>query len=217
MKINAYDDVWPSGKASAYFTLFVAFMLCLLDFMDRQIVGALLPFIKADYHLSDKELGTLVSIVNISIAILVIPSAYFIDKWSRKKMMCVMGLIWSLATGACAFAGSFSHLLFARFFVRVGEAGYQPAAQALLSTTFPKRLRATAISICNVGGQIGVPLGLMAGAFIATHWGWRHAFGVVAIPGIFLPYWPCASRIFPSLRRQIPQPHLQKQKATCKP
>lgn len=178
--------VWPIGKKAAFYSCFVVFFLGIFDFIDRQVLAALLPYIKAEWALSDTQLGLLVSIVNIFMAILVLPSAYLIDKWSRKKMIAIMGTVWSLATAACAIAGSYSQLLVARAFIGFGEAGYNPAAQALISAQFPTKYRGTAIALTQVGLSLGAPLGLILGAYIATHWGWRYAFGIVAIPGIFL-------------------------------
>lgn len=183
---NPYEDKWPVGKKAAYFTCFVAFLLGMFDLIDRMVMASLFPYLKAEYALSDAQLGSLMSIVNVSISLLVVPSGYFIDRWSRKKMMCIMGVVWSLATGACAFAGTFSHLLMARFVVGAGEAGYNPAAQSLLAASFPRRLRTTAVGLAQFGMALGGPVGLVLGAYVATHYGWRHAFGLVAIPGLFV-------------------------------
>lgn len=180
------DNEWPVGKKAACFTAFITFGLGMFDFIDRQVMAAIIPFIKAEWQLTDTEVGMLIAIVNIAIPIMVIPSAYFIDRWSRKKMLCIMGTLWSLATGACALAGNFSHLMLARFFIGAGEAGYNPAAIPLLSASFPKKWRGTAVSITQLGTTLGVPLGTIIGAYIATHWGWRHAFGIVMIPGLIL-------------------------------
>lgn len=177
-------DEWPVEKKAAFFTLFLSVLFIVLDYMDRQVLAALFPYLKAEYQLSDTQLGMLVSVVNISISVLVIPSGYLIDRWSRSKLMGIMTFVWSVATGACAFAGSFSHLLVARLFVGAGEAGYSPAAQSLLAASFPARLRSTVMSVFLFGYKIGAPLGLIVGAYVASHWGWRHAFGLVAIPGI---------------------------------
>ncbi len=180
------DDNWPVGRRAAFYTCFIVLGLGAFDFIDRQIMAAVLPYIKAEWALTDTKLGMLISIVNIMLAVLVIPSAYFIDRWSRKKMIAIMGGVWSLATGACAFAGGYGHMLLARLFIGAGEAGYNPAAQALLTAQFPKKYQGTAIAITQIGMTLGIPLGLVIGAFIAQHWGWRHAFGVVAVPGMIL-------------------------------
>lgn len=196
------DDVWPVGKKSAYYTCFIAFCLGLSDCLDRQIIVSLFPYLKAEYALTDAQLGSLVSVVNISIAVLVLPSAYFIDRWSRKNMIALMGSVWSLATLACAFAGTFSHLFAARFVCGAGEAGYNPAAQSLLAASFPKRLRTTAAGIAQFGMAIGSPLGLVVGALIAQEWGWRHAFGIVAVPGLILSLMALRIKDFKTVKRE---------------
>lgn len=175
---------WPVGVKAAWFTCIIASLLNMFDMIDRMVVASLLPYLKAEWGLSDTQLGGLISIVNISISVLVVPVSIIVDKWSKKKMIGIMAIIWSVATAACAFAGTYSHLFVARFFVGAGEAGYMPAAQSLLGTIFPKWWRTRVISFVVAGGSFGVPAGLMLGAFIATHYGWRHAFGIVAVPGL---------------------------------
>ena len=183
---HCMDSAWPIKKPYALFSLAVIMTLGILDFVDRQVMAALFPYLKAEYALTDTQLGMLVSIVNISMAVFVIPTAYLVDRWSRKKMIAIMAAIWSCATGVCAFAGSFSHLLIARFFIGTGEAGYNSAGQSLLAASFPARWRSTALAAMQCAMLMGAPVGLMLGAFIAEHWGWRHAFGIVALPGLLM-------------------------------
>lgn len=105
-----------------------------------------------------------------------------------EKMIFLMGVVWSLSTLLGGFATSFSLLLIARMLCGFGEAGYQPAGQSLLTACFPRKFRATATAIVTCGMTIGAPIGLVVGAFVAEHWGWRHAFGVVAVPGLLLSF-----------------------------
>lgn len=198
------EDEWPVGRKAAFFTLTIIVALSVLDFVDRMVVSALLPYIKEEYGASDAELGLMISIVNYSMVIFVIPSAYLIDRWSRKNMLVIMAVLWSCATAACGLAGSFSHLVAARFFIGTGEAGYNPAGQSLLSACFPKRLRATVIATIPAAMSLGAPLGLMVGAFVAERWGWRHAFGVVAIPGIVLGLLALFCKDFKTVRLNTP-------------
>lgn len=176
-------------------------LLGISDFVDRQVLAALFPFIKEEYALSDTQLGLLVSVVNISIALLVIPCGYLIDRWSRKKMMALMAAVWSIATGCCAFSTSFVQLLIARFFVGAGEAGYNPAGQSLLAASFPRELRTSALGCLQFSMAIGSPLGLVAGAYIASHWGWRHAFGIVAVPGLVMAVLALFIRDFKTVKK----------------
>lgn len=179
---------WPVGKAAAWSAFALTFLLGFFDLVDRQILAALFPYIKAEWQLTDTQLGSLVTIVNVSIALLVVPSGILVDRWSRKKVLGTMAIVWSLATGACALAGNFFHLFIARFFIGAGEAGYGPSTSSLITAVFPKRWRTFALGASSIGCSLGGPLGLVIGAYVATHWGWRHAFGVVAIPGLFLAF-----------------------------
>jgi MFS family permease len=102
------------------------------------------------------------------------------------KAIAVMGGIWSLATLACGFAQSYAQLFTARAAIGVGEAGYGPAAGALLSTVFPARKRATVLGAFQAAAPLGTLLGLVLGGIFAAAWGWRAAFGLVAVPGLLL-------------------------------
>ena len=74
------QDAWPIGKRAAFFTFFLSCTFLLLDFIDRQVLAALFPYLKQDMGLSDTQLGLLVSVVNVSIAVLTLPTGYLIDR-----------------------------------------------------------------------------------------------------------------------------------------
>jgi MFS family permease len=97
-----------------------------------------------------------------------------------------MVLIWSLATIACAFAGSYNHLLGARSVVGLGEAGYGTVGAALLASLFPLRMRSTVLGAFLAAAMMGSVLGVILGGFIADRWGWQAGFGAVGVPGLFL-------------------------------
>lgn len=182
------SETYLYSKGHARFALTVFFVLMLFDFMDRQVIAALLPTIKTEWHLTDTQLGLAVGIVNIAIAIFAFPFSYIADQWSRTKSSAWMAMVWSLATLACAFAGSFAMLLVARFWVGVGEAAYSAPGSAVLAAHYPRSKRNTAVAIFQAAGPIGSVLGVVVGGVIATHWGWRHAFGLVALPGMLFAW-----------------------------
>lgn len=177
-------DGYLISRRHAHGVLLLLFVLMLFDFIDRQVLAALLPYIKLEWSLSDTQLGGLVSAVNAAIAILAFPTAVVVDRWSRTKSIGVMAVIWSLATAACSFATGFHQMLVARFLVGTGEAGYAAAGNSLLAAVYPARLRSTVIGIFQAAGMVGTVLGVVIGGFIATRWGWRSAFGLVAVPGL---------------------------------
>lgn len=174
------------GTRQAWLAFALASLLMAFDFVDRQLVVAMFPYIKAEWAVSDKELGALIAVVSITIAVTSLPISLLADRWSRVKAVVAMGTLWSLATIACGFARSYAQLLLARSLIGLGEAGYGPAGGALLSSLFPARLRATVIGGFLAAASVGSVAGVVLGGVIGARWGWRAAFGVVGVPGLVL-------------------------------
>ena len=154
---------WPVPRRQAWFAFVMAFLLMVFDFMDRQIVVAMFPALKAEWGLSDKELGALTAVVSITVAVFAFPIALLADRWSRVKSIAVMATVWSLATIACGLSRSYGQLLAARAVIGLGEAGYGAAGGALLTSMFPAARHATV-----VGGFLAAP-------WSARCWSWRWA------------------------------------------
>jgi len=94
--------------------------------------------------------------------------------------------LWSLATAACALTKNFGQLFAARTAIGIGEAGYAPGGTAMISALYPEKRRAFMVGIWNASIPIGMAAGIVIGGLIASHWGWRHAFGIVALPGLVI-------------------------------
>jgi len=97
-----------------------------------------------------------------------------------------MAIVWSLATIACGFAGTYPQLLTLRGVIGVGEAGYGSAGSAILSHGFPESRRSSVIGAFLAAALFGSVLGVMLGGVLATHLSWQGAFIVVGIPGLVL-------------------------------
>jgi len=171
------------SKKNAYYIFTLLFLLYFFDYIDRTIVTSLAPFIQKEWGLTDVQSGLLMSVVYWSIVAFVFPVSILVDRWSRKKTIGVMALLWTAATVVCAFTKTFPQLLAARAGIGIGEAGYAPAGTAMLSGLFPPEKRSRMMGLWNISIPLGIAVGIGLGGFIATHWGWRHAFGLVAIPG----------------------------------
>jgi len=174
------------SKLNTYYIFTLLFLLYFFDYVDRMIVTSLMPYIKLEYGLTDTQSGLLVSVVYWSIVAFVLPVSILVDRWSRKKTIGIMALLWSMATLACAFTKTFPQLLMTRSAIGIGEAGYAPAGTAMLSGLFPPEKRSRMMGLWNMSIPLGIAVGIGVGGFVAQHWGWRHAFGLVAIPGALI-------------------------------
>ncbi len=170
----------------AHLVLAVLFLIYMSDYAVRYVLSGMIDFIKQDWHITDAQAGSLMSVVLLFITVFTIPASILIDRWSRRKMISLMVFFWTLATLACALAKNYTQLLVARAFLGIGEAGYAPGGTAMLAAVYSEERRAKVMGIWNVSIPVGVLVGLLAGGWIAKTWGWSRAFAVVALPGFAL-------------------------------
>ncbi len=180
------DGNYLHGRRAAWFAFAMTLGLMVVDYVDRQVIVSLFPYMKRDWGLSDKQLGALVSVVSITVALGALPVALFADRASRVKSIVAMALVWSLATISCMATRSYGQLLAARALVGLGEAGYGSVGAALIASHFPSRLRGALLAGFFASASIGSVLGVMLGGLIAARFGWQAAFGVVGVPGLLL-------------------------------
>ncbi|MEJ8825301.1 MFS transporter [Variovorax humicola] len=173
-------------RAYAWVVFALTFGLMLSDYLSRQVIGAVIPALKADWGLLDSQLAMLVSVVSLVVGILTVPMSLVADRWGRVKSITLMAFVWCLATIACGLAQTHGQLLWARAFVGLGEAAYGAAGAALLAHVFPARQRAAVLGAFLSASLFGSVLGVVLGGAVAAHSGWRMAFFVVGAPGLLL-------------------------------
>jgi MFS family permease len=172
--------------SGAKYALFLLFAINLLNFFDRQLLGALGEPVRHEFQLSDTSLGFLGTIFTIIYAFVGLPLGALSDRWSRNKLIALGTAFWSLLTAATGFAMNFTQLFIARLGVGVGEATCAPAGQSLIADFFPPHQRSKAMGVFMLGLPAGVFLAYISAGAIATRYGWRYAFLFACIPGIIL-------------------------------
>ncbi|MEW2486137.1 MFS transporter [Streptomyces sp. NPDC048411] len=164
----------------------LSFGLLLSDYMSRQVLNAVFPLLKAEWLLSDAQLGSLSGIVALMVGVLTFPLSLVADRWGRVKSLVIAATVWSLATLGCAVSASYGQMFLGRFLVGVGEAAYGSVGIAVVLSVFPIGLRATLSAAFIAGGAFGSVLGVSIGGVIAQAHGWRWAFGAMGIFGLVL-------------------------------
>jgi MFS family permease len=177
---------YKAGAGGKLYILIVCTLLLMVNFMDRQVVAAVVEPMKAALGLSDSEMGVLGTVFLLSIAVFSFPISYLIDRWSRRKAVGIMALLWSLLTAANGFAWNFWSFLIPRSLVGLGEAGFVPGGSAMIGAAYSKKARGIAMGVFNAAVPLGVALGSLAGGIIAKQHGWQAPFFIFAIPGIVL-------------------------------
>jgi predicted MFS family arabinose efflux permease len=166
--------------------LTILMLVNFVNYVDRQVIFSLFPFIRHDFALSYQQLGSLATAFTVVLSLSTLPLGVLADRFSRRFVVSGGVLFWSAATFLSGLAGSFRSLLGARALVGVGEAAYAPAGAAVLSATFPREFRARVQGACDIGMFVGGAAGLVLGDIMAASFGWRHAFFIVGFPGLLL-------------------------------
>jgi len=174
------------SKRYSNYVFILLFMLYVFDYADRMVVTSMFTSIQKDWHISDTQCGWLVSVIYLAIGILTFPVSILVDRWSRTKTIGLMAIVWSLATALCAITGSYVQLFMARILIGFGEAGYAPGGSALISGMYPLEKRSKMMGLWNASIPLGSAIGVGMGGIIAQSLGWKHAFGIVAVPGLLI-------------------------------
>ena len=169
------------------YTLFMLVLVFTSSHVDRQIMGILGQPIKESLLITDTQLGLLTGIMfAVFYATLGMPMAMWADRNNRRNLISFSVFLWSLMTALCAAATNFMQLLLLRIGVGVGEAGSNPPSHSMIADLYPPEKRSTAMAIFGTGINWGILIGFLVGGWINEWYGWRTAFVVVGLPGIFL-------------------------------
>lgn len=180
------EKVFGGSGSSAWATLTVCMLLFALNYMDRQVLSVVLEPMKLALGLTDTEAGMLATVFAVSAAVFAWPAGMLVDRWSRKKSIGLMAIIWSGATFATGLGKSFIGIIIPRSLVGIGEAGYAAGGTALVTASFPPEIKSRAQSFFLLGTPVGATLGTVLGGYLSAKYGWQTPFYVFAVPGIIL-------------------------------
>ena len=152
----------PAGGTSPWWALVMLTCIYICGFVDRIIMQTLVEPVKAEFHLSDFEIGIVAglafAVLNVALSLIV---ARFAERCRRMSLVTVGTVLWSIATAACGMTGNFIHLVLARIGVGVGEAVGLPSSSSIISDYFPKERRSTALSVLMLAPPIGAFFGFV--------------------------------------------------------
>jgi MFS family permease len=173
-------------SSSGNYLLALLFAVSVINFLDRQILSIVQEDVKVDLSLTDSQLGFLALAFGLVHALFALPIGRIADRVPRKGVLVVCLTVWSSITALGGLVANYSQLVLVRMGVALGEAGVTPTAYSMISDKFPVKRRAFAMAICNACIPIGLMFSLLLGGLIADNFGWRWAFVLFGVPGIFV-------------------------------
>ncbi|WP_419710435.1 spinster family MFS transporter [Pseudomonas sp. NFX224] len=168
-----------------HYTLFLLFLVSAVSLIDRQIMGIVIEPIKAEFDVSDTQIGLLTGLgFSLVYCLFAIPMGRLADRANRRDLIGLCCAFWSAMTLLCGWVTGYFSLALARLGVAVGESGSGAASMSMIADLYPPHQRAKAISVYMLGAPIGALVGLSVGAWITYYYGWRDAFMWMAVPGL---------------------------------
>ncbi len=158
----------------------------LLNYIDRQVLYAVFPLVKDDFHISDAALGLLGSSFMICYMISAPVLGWLGDRSGRTRLAANGLIAWCVATAGSGLASGYSSLLAARTVVGIGEASFGTVSPGLLADYYPKEQRGRVLSIFYLAIPVGSALGYLFGGVVGHLFGWHAAFLMAGIPGLLL-------------------------------
>ena len=191
---NPQLSMEPSGQkplSGARSALFLLLAINLFNYIDRQILAALEPDIRATFFAADDvhamtKTGLLGDAFFVTYMVCAPILGLLADRFSRWIIVGSAVILWSLASGASGLAATFAILFATRILVGIGEGGYGPAAPTILSDLFPIQTRGRFMAVFYTAIPVGSALGYVIGGLVGAHMGWRWAFYLVTPPGLLL-------------------------------
>jgi predicted MFS family arabinose efflux permease len=195
----------PGVAPGAWLALSVLLLINLFNYIDRQVLAAVEPDIRAEFfpkftdpntgletepHNAKFWMGWLSTAFLVTYMLTAPIFGWLANRMSRWILISIGVLVWSLASGASGLAVVFPLMLLTRCFVGIGEAVYGPVAPDMISDLYPIKKRGQVLAwfyaAIPVGGALGYALGEQATKFSGS---WRTAFYMVVPPGILLALW----------------------------
>jgi len=181
------DRQRPSTLYTGY-VLWMVFLVMIFNNVDRTILSILVRPIKADFGLSDTQMGWLLGpAFALVYSVLALPLGRYADAGGvRRSIVAICLVVWSGFTAGTALAQSYWQVFLMRMGVGVGEAGATAPSVSMLSDILPPTARARGMSVISIGAVTGMGIGMIVGGWIEESHGWRVAFLAAGLPGILL-------------------------------
>ncbi len=163
-------------------------LVCLLNYADRQAIFSVFPLLKSQLHLSDVQLGYVASSFMWVYALAAPIAGLAGDRFQRKTIILGGLLFWSLITIATALSTTYWQLVTFRALEGLAEAFYFPASMSMLSAYHGRETRSRAMAWHQSSVYAGTILGGAAAGWLADVYGWRTGFYVFGSAGVLLGF-----------------------------
>lgn len=177
--IQADQELSAVQSSAMNRVLFLMALSVLINYIDRSNLSIAAELIKGELHLSDLQLGTLLSAFFWTYGCMQIPAGWFADRFDVKWVFAAGFFLWSSATAVTGLLHGFAALVVIRIILGLGESVAFPSYCNIISTHFTESRRGTANAVIIAGLAVGPALGMAVGGSVIGRFGWRPFFVVL--------------------------------------
>ncbi|HKT69217.1 MAG TPA: MFS transporter, partial [Terriglobales bacterium] len=199
----------------------IALLMYIIAFVDRTNISLALPSMSRELHMDAAQAGSAAGIFFWGYLLLQIPGGYLAHRWSAKRFVAILLVLWALCAMACGLVHTAGQFWWMRLLLGVAEGGVWPAVLVLLANWFRRGERARANALWMVCLPLAVVISAPISGWILDHWNWRvMLLAEGALPLLWLGPWllfmdddPRQSRWLPPAQRDILQRDLKREAA----
>jgi DHA2 family multidrug resistance protein len=163
----------------------VAVMLAtFMEVMDTSIAAVAVPYIAGSVSATSNEATWVLTSYLVANAVMLPSSAWFAQRFGRKRYLMFSVLVFTIASFACGIAGSLGFILVARTIQGAGGGALQPLSQAILMESFPPEKQGMALGMFAMGVVVAPVIGPLFGGYLTDAISWRWAFYINIPVGI---------------------------------
>jgi ACS family hexuronate transporter-like MFS transporter len=164
----------------------ILFASTVINYMDRQTLSLLAPYLKLEYHWTNSDYANIVITFRVAYSVGQTLFGRLMDRIGTRRGLTLAVAWYSIVSVLTSLASGYRSFAAFRFLLGAGESANWPAATKAVSEWFPKRERGLATAFFDSGSSIGGAIAPFIVLWIYFRWGWRPAF---AIPGMLGFLW----------------------------
>lgn len=174
-------------KQNPRYVLWMLTAMSALSFMDRQVLAVLIEPIKAEFHLSDLQIGVVTGFgFALTFGLVGIPLGRIADRSDRHRLIALCRGLGAAIAALGATVTGFWQLAFTRAGGALSEAGSAPASMSMIADLFTPQQRSRALSVFGLGASVGSLMALVGGGWLAERYGWRVTLAAAGATSLLL-------------------------------
>jgi ACS family hexuronate transporter-like MFS transporter len=161
------------------------FAATVINYIDRQTLSIVAPVLTKELHISPLEYSYILQAFLIAYTLMYLGSGFLVDRWGTRISLALFMAWWSVSNMLHTFARTAAQLGFFRLLLGVGEPGAFIGSFKAISEWYPPKEKAVVNGLVNAGASVGAIIAAPLVVWIMVHYGWRAAFVITGLFGVF--------------------------------